>query len=51
MRQLSPAEQEPLRDWLDPLLEDRLELHEGFKAEIESGIKDLAEGRYRISRP
>ena len=48
---LSPAEQEALRDWLDQPLEDRLELKDEFKAEIEAGVKDIAAGRYRIHRP
>lgn len=51
VKQLSKAEQEALRDWLDNLLEDRLELKDEFKAEIEAGMKDIAEGRYRIHRP
>jgi uncharacterized protein YdcH (DUF465 family) len=51
VKRLSAAEQEALRDWLDNLLEDRLALKDEFKAEIESGMKDIAEGRYRIHRP
>ncbi len=51
VRKLSPQEQEQLRDWLDNLLEDRLELKDEFKAEIEAGKKDIAEGRYRIRKP
>lgn len=51
VRNLSPQEQEKLRDWLENLLEDRLELREDFKAEIEAGKKDIAEGRYRIRKP
>ena len=50
-KKLPAAEQQALRDWLDNLLEDRLELKDEFKAEIEAGIKDIAEGRYRIHRP
>ena len=50
VKRLSPAEQEALRDWLDNLLEDRLELRDEFKAEIQAGIKDIAEGRYRVHR-
>ena len=49
--QLSVAEQEALRDWLDHLIEDRLVLKDAFKAEIEAGMKDITEGRYRIHRP
>jgi hypothetical protein len=51
VKQLSAAEQEALRDWLEHLLEDRLELKDDFKAEIEAGMKDIAAGRYRIHRP
>jgi vacuolar-type H+-ATPase subunit E/Vma4 len=51
VRNLSPQEQQQLRDWLENLLEDRQELKDEFKAEIEAGIKDIADGRYRIHRP
>jgi uncharacterized protein YdcH (DUF465 family) len=51
VKRLSASEQEALRDWLENLLEDRLELKDEFKAEIEAGEKDIAEGRYRIHRP
>jgi hypothetical protein len=51
VRRLSVAEQEALRDWLDNILEDRLELKDDFKAEIEAGMNDLAVGNYRIHRP
>ena len=51
VKRLSVAEQESLRDWLENLLEDRLELKDEFKAEIEVGMKDIAEGRYRTHTP
>jgi hypothetical protein len=51
VRKLSPPEQAQLRGWLEDLLEDRLELTDSFKAEIEAGKKDIAEGRIRIRRP
>lgn len=51
VKKMSAAEQEALRDWLEHLLEDRLELKDDFKAEIEAGMKDIAEGRYRVHRP
>ena len=51
VRMLPPDKQVELRDWLENLLEDRLELKEEFKAEIEAGMKDIAEGRYRIHKP
>ena len=48
VRKLSPAQQQELREWLENLLEDRLELTDAFRAEIEAGKKDIAEGRVRI---
>lgn len=51
VRKLSVQEQEKLRDWLENLLDDRLEIKEEFKAEIEAGRKDIADGRYRIRKP
>lgn len=49
--QLSKAEQEALRVWLDNLLEDELEFTDKFKAEIERGERDIAEGRGRVVKP
>jgi hypothetical protein len=51
VRKLSPGEQQELRDFLENLLEDRLELTDEFKAEIAEGQKDIAEGRVRVRRP
>ena len=51
VQKLSPQEQEQLREWLENLLEDRLELTEEFKTEIEAGKRDILEGRVRIRRP
>lgn len=48
---LTKAEQEQLRDFLDNLLEDQLELQDEFKAEIEAGKRDIAEGRYQVRKP
>ena len=48
---LSPEEMRAVRDWLENLLEDRMELKDEFKTEIEVGMKDITEGRYRIHRP
>ena len=45
--QLSKAEQETLRDWLENMLEDELELTDEFKAKIERGEEDLRAGRVR----
>lgn len=51
VRLLPPNKQVELRDWLENLLDDRLELKDEFKTEIEAGMKDIAEGRYRIHKP
>ena len=51
VRRLSVGEQEALRNWLDNLLEDRLELTDEFKSEIEAGLKSIAEGKYRTRQP
>jgi hypothetical protein len=51
VRMLPPEKQEELRDWLENLLEDQLELTGEFKAKIERGEQDLREGRSRIRKP
>jgi hypothetical protein len=51
IRTLPPHKQEELCDWLENFLEDRLVLKEDFKAEIQAGITDIAEGHYRVRKP
>jgi hypothetical protein len=51
VKQLSRAQQEALRDWLENVLEDQLEMTDEFKAEIERGEQDLREGRVRVRKP
>lgn len=48
---LSTAEKEALRDWLENILEDELEMTDEFKAKIERGEQDLSEGRVRVHKP
>jgi hypothetical protein len=48
---LPPEKQQELRDWLENLLEEQLELTDEFKAKIERGEHDLREGRARIRKP
>jgi mRNA-degrading endonuclease RelE of RelBE toxin-antitoxin system len=50
VKQLSKAEQEALRDWLENMLEDDLEFTDEFKAKIERGEQDLHEGRVRVRK-
>ena len=47
---LAPDEMRKIRDWLDEMLEDQLELTVEFKASIERGKRDIAEGRTRVCR-
>lgn len=51
VKQLTRAEQEALRDWLENVLEDELEMTDEFKAKIERGEQDLREGRVRVRKP
>jgi hypothetical protein len=51
VKRLSPAEQEALRDWLENLLEDQLQLKDEFKAKIESAERNIRDGNYRVKRP
>jgi hypothetical protein len=43
--------QEQLREWLDDLLEDQLELTDEFKATIERGFAEIAAGKGRVRKP
>ncbi|MSU25032.1 MAG: hypothetical protein EXS32_14590 [Opitutus sp.] len=45
---LSPTEREAMRDWLDDLVEEQLELSDAFKAKVERARKEIADGE--ISR-
>ena len=51
VKQLTRTEKEALRDWLENILEDELELTDEFKAKIERGEQDLREGKVRVHRP
>jgi mRNA-degrading endonuclease RelE of RelBE toxin-antitoxin system len=51
VKQLSKAEQEALRDWLENMLEDELEFTDEFKAKIERAKCDIAKGRGRVVKP
>ena len=51
VKQLPRTEQEALRDWLENVLEDEMEMTDEFKAKIERGEQDLREGRVRIRKP
>jgi|GEM_PF-1001226 hypothetical protein len=51
VRMLPLEKQEELRDWLENLLEDQLELTDEFKAKIDRGERDIQEGRVQIRKP
>jgi plasmid stabilization system protein ParE len=44
----SRKEQEELRDWLENLLEDQLEMTDEFKRKIEVGFAEIADGKGRV---
>ena len=49
---LSLEEKQILRDFLDDLIEDQLELDSGFKNKIERAKKEIADGVYsRVRQP
>jgi hypothetical protein len=48
---MTPQEQEDLRDFLENVLEDRLEMTEEFRADIEAGKADIKAGRVRVRKP
>jgi hypothetical protein len=50
VKQLSRADQESLRDWLENFLEDQLEITDEFKAKIDRGEADIRAGRVRIHK-
>ena len=51
VRRLPREEVEKLQAWLQDYLEDELELTDEFKASIERGKQDIAEGRVREHQP
>ena len=48
---LPPEKQQELRDWLENLLEDQLEMTDEFKTKIERGEQDIQAGRVRVRKP
>jgi hypothetical protein len=52
LQRLSPAELKQVREWLDDLVEDRLEFKEEFEAAIQESEREMAAGlRPRIRKP
>jgi hypothetical protein len=50
--QLSPEQMRELREWLENVMEDQLEMTDDFKAGIERSERELAEGlKPRVRRP
>ncbi len=48
---LSNKDRQLLRDRMDDMIEDELEVTDEFRASIERGQRDIEEGRVRIVRP
>lgn len=51
VRKWPREDQEELRDWLENLLEDQLEMTDEFKRKIERGFREIAEGKGRVRKP
>jgi hypothetical protein len=52
LRSLSPADLKRIRDWLDDLVEDRLEFREDFEVAIRDAEREMAAGlRPRVRKP
>ena len=49
---LSIEEKQAVRDWLDELIEDQLEVSDEFKAKIERAKQEIADGVHsRVRQP
>ncbi len=48
---LSLEEQRAVREWLEDLIEDQLELTDEVKAKLDQARHDIAEGRFRTRQP
>ncbi len=50
--ELSLEEKQAVRDWLDDLIEDQLEVSDEFKAKIQRAKQEIADGVYsRVRKP
>jgi len=52
LTKLSLEEMEAVREWLDELIEEHLELSDEFKAKVQRAKQEIAEGVYsRVRQP
>ena len=52
LTQLTLDEKQAVRDWLDDVIEDQLEVSDEFKAKIQRASREIAEGVYsRVRKP
>jgi len=52
IERLPLQDKEAIRDWLDKIIEDQLEISDEFKAKVTRAKKEIAKGTYsRIRRP
>ena len=52
LAKLSLEEKQTVRDWLDDLIEDQLEVSDKFKAKIQRAKQEIADGVYsRVRKP
>ena len=50
LSKLSLQEKEAIRDWLDDIIEDQLEVSDEFKAKIDRARKEIADGVFSRAR-
>ncbi len=48
---LGPAEREAIRDWLDELVEENLEVSDAFKAKVARAREEITRGEVSRVRP
>ena len=52
LAKLTLDEKQAIRDWLDDLIEDQLEVNDKFKAKVQRAKQEIADGVYsRVRKP
>jgi hypothetical protein len=52
LAKLTLDEMQAIRDWLDDLIEDQLEVNDEFKAKVQRAKQEIADGVYsRVRKP
>ena len=52
LAKLTHDEKQTIRDWLDDLIEDQLEVNDKFKVKVQRAKQEIADGLYsRVRKP